>query len=264
MDSPSYGLADSNNIKTSPGIGANPVLIGVSDHNSPIGAGETVDRGSWTDLPDVKYEIQQIAKTLQLLDPIILFNDNATETTVKELSGTAVTALHITTHGFYRNNDRLHKADIDTMDYDHNIARRILSSGREQISGLVLRGGNLSWQTKQILDDEDNLLTAEEIEMMNFPNLELTVLSACETGIGDIDSEGVWGLQRAFRIAGTNSLICSLKKVEDYWTAQFMDAFYEQAAQGNSIYDSFHAAREWLQRELPDSPEIWSSFILIE
>ena len=253
-----------SDIKPTAGIGSNPVLIGISDHNSPIGAGETVDRGSWTDLPDVKYEIQQIAKTLQLLNPMILFNDNATETIVKGLSGSAVTALHITTHGFYRGNDRLHKADIDTMDYDHNIARRILSSGREQISGLVLRGGNLSWQTEQVLDDEDNLLTADEIEMMNFPNLELTVLSACETGIVDIDSEGVWGLQRAFRIAGTKSLICSLTKVEDYWTAQFMDAFYEQAAQGNSIYDSFHAAREWLQRELPDSPEIWSSFILIE
>lgn len=253
-----------SDIKTDAKIGSNPVLIGVSDHNSPIGAGETVDRGSWTDLPDVKYEIQQIAKTLQLLNPKILFNDNATETVVKELSGTAVTALHITTHGFYRNNDQLRKADIDAMDYDHNIARRTLSSGREQISGLVLRGGNLSWQTEQILDDEDNLLTAEEIEMMNFPNLELTVLSACETGIGDIDSEGVWGLQRAFRIAGTKSLICTLAKVEDYWTAQFMDAFYEQAAQGSTIYDSFHTAREWLQRELPDSPEIWSSFILIE
>ena len=145
---------------------------------------------------------------------MILFNDNATETIVKGLSGSAVTALHITTHGFYRGNDRLHKADIDTMDYDHNIARRILSSGREQISGLVLRGGNLSWQTEQILDDEDNLLTAEEIEMMNFPNLELTVLSACETGIGDIDNDGVWGLQRAFRIAGTKSLICSLTNLD--------------------------------------------------
>lgn len=253
-----------SDIKADAEIGPNPVLIGVSDHNSPIGAGETVDRGSWTDLPDVKYEIQQIAKTLQLLNPKILFNDNATETVVKELSGTAVTALHITTHGFYRNNDQLRKADIDTMDYDHNIARRILSSGREQISGLVLRGGNLSWQTEQILDDEDNLLTAEEIEMMNFPNLELTVLSACETGIGDIDNEGVWGLQRAFRIAGTKSLICTLAKVEDYWTAQFMDVFYEQAAQGSTIYDSFHTARVWLQHELPDSPEIWSSFILIE
>ena len=253
-----------SDIKTDAEIGSNPVLIGVSDHNSPIGAGETVDRGSWTDLPDVKYEIQQIAKTLRLLNPKILFNYNATETVVKELSGTAVTALHVTTHGFYRNNDQLRKADIDTIDYDHNIARRILSSGREQISGLVLRGGNLSWQTEQILDDEDNLLTAEEIEMMNFPNLELTVLSACETGIGDIDNEGVWGLQRAFRIAGTKSLICTLAKVEDYWTAQFMDAFYEQAAQGSTIYDSFQAAWEWLQQELPDSPEIWTSFILIE
>ncbi|MDE5998371.1 MAG: CHAT domain-containing protein, partial [Muribaculaceae bacterium] len=108
------------------------------------------------------------------------------------------------------------------------------------------------------------LLTAEEIETMRFPDLRLTVLSACDTGLGEIDSEGVWGLQRAFRIAGTKNLICTLSKVDDYWTAQFMDAFYEQAAKGKSIYDSFHIAQQWLYRELPDNPEIWSSFILIE
>ena len=107
-------------------------------------------------------------------------------------------------------------------------------------------------------------MTAEEIELLSFPNLNLTVLSACETGLGEIDSDGVWGLQRAFRIAGAKSLICSLAKVDDYWTAQFMDAFYEQAAQGNSIYDSFQSAQRWLRSELPDNPEIWSSFILIE
>lgn len=87
---------------------------------------------------------------------------------------------------------------------------------------------------------------------------------ACDTGRGEVDAEGVWGLQRAFRIVGTKSLICSLSKVDDYWSAQFMDAFYEQAAQGKTVYDSFQSAHRWLRNELPDNPEIWSSFILIE
>ena len=128
----------------------------------------------------------------------------------------------------------------------------------------MLRGGNISWRSPYILEEHDDILTADEIELMQFPELNLTVLSACESGLGQIDSEGVWGLQRAFRIAGTKSLICALSKVDDYWTAQFMDAFYEMAADGNSIYDSFQAAQKWLRRELPDNPEIWSSFILIE
>lgn len=144
------------------------------------------------------------------------------------------------------------------------MALRILSSGKEQISGIILRKGNLSWNAEHIADDEDDLLTAEEIELLNFPALKLTVLSACDTGLGEIDGEGIWGLQRAFRIAGSRNIICTLTKVDDYWTAQFMAVFYEQAAQGKTIYDSFHTAQQWLYKELPDNPEIWSSFILIE
>ncbi len=253
-----------SDIKAATGIGEHFVAVGVSDHNSPIGEGETIDRGSWTDLPNVKYELQLITNTLERLTPRLLFNDEASEQTFRNLSGSSISTLHISTHGFFRSSQMLNKAAADSVNYDFNIARRFLASGRTPVSGLVLRQGNLSWQSQQILDDYDDLLTAEEIEMMNFPNLQLTVLSACDTGLGEIDSEGVWGLQRAFRIAGTKSLICSLTKIDDYWTAQFMDAFYEQAAQGKTIYDSFHAAQRWLRHELPDNPEIWSSLILIE
>lgn len=253
-----------SDIKPAAHIGDNIVAIGVSDHNSPIGEGETIDRGSWTDLPNVAYEMQLITNRLERLKPNLLFNDEATEQSFKMLSGSGVSTLHISTHGFFRSAQMLNDAIADSENYDYNIARRFLSSGRTPISGLVMRQGNISWQSSEILDECDDLLTAEEIELMSFPNLQLTVLSACDTGLGEIDPDGVWGLQRAFRIAGTKSLICSITKVDDYWTAQFMDAFYEQAAQGKTIYDSFHKAQRWLRHELPDNPEIWSSFILIE
>lgn len=245
-------------------IGNNIVAIGISDYNSPVGEGEVIDRGSWTDLPNVKYELQQISKKLAHFNPRIFFNDEAMESEFKKLSGSNITTLHISTHGFSRDFQRLINAATDTTDNDHNIAQRMLTSGKNNLSGLLFRQGNLSWCVKQILDAEDDLLTTEEIEMLSFPNLNLTVLSACDTGLGEIDSEGVWGLQRAFRIAGSKSLICSLSKVDDYWSAQFMSTFYEYAAQGNTIYDSFHMAQQWLYHELPDNPEIWSAFILIE
>ena len=193
-----------------------------------------------------------------------MIDDDATEPALNSLSKDKITTLHISTHGFYRDNAGLTESAKNPDDVDYNIARRFLSAGISEISGLVLREGNISWKSRYIMEEHDDLLTAEEIELLSFPNLNLTVLSACETGLGEIDSDGVWGLQRAFRIAGAKSLICSLAKVDDYWTAQFMDAFYEQAAQGKSIYDSFHIAQRWLHSELPDNPEIWSSFILIE
>lgn len=253
-----------SDIKTAAHIGDHIVAVGVSDHNSPIGEGETIDRGSWTDLPNVAYEMQLITDRLEHMNPQLLFNDDATEQSFKMLSGSGVSTLHISTHGFFRSAQMLNDAIADSDNYDYNIARRFLSSGIAPISGLVMRQGNISWQSSEILDECDDLLTAEEIELMSFPNLRLTVLSACDTGLGEIDQDGVWGLQRAFRIAGTKSLICTLTKVDDYWTAQFMDALYEQAAQGKTIYDSFHTAQRWLRHELPDNPEIWSSFILIE
>ena len=140
----------------------------------------------------------------------------------------------------------------------------MLSANKVSLSGLILRQGNLSWKSDKIMEDNDDILTSDEIENMSFPNLHLTVLSACDSGLGDVDSEGVWGLQRAFRIAGSKSLICSLRKIDDYWSAQFMDAFYEYAGQGRTVYDSFHYAQKMLYAAEPNSPEIWSSFILIE
>lgn len=245
-------------------IGNRIVVVGVSDHNSPIDNGEHVNRGNWTDLPNVDYEIELITNNLESNSVTLLLNDQATEPNVLEISGENVSTIHFSTHGFYRSNELLSQAASDSSHEDHHIAQRFLSGGLTEVSGMVLRQGNISWRSPFILDEYDDLLTAEEIELMSFPRLNLTVLSACETGLGEIDSDGVWGLQRAFRVAGTKNLICTLTKVDDYWTAQFMDAFYEKAANGNTIYDSFQSAQRWLRHELPDNPEIWSAFILIE
>lgn len=250
--------------KNTRGLGKSVVAIGVSDHNSPIDYAESISRGNWTDLPNVEYEMQLINNDLQGCDIRVFLNDEVTEPIISSLSGSQISTLHISTHGFYRSSSDLNEAANDPSSDDYHFARRFLSAGVSEVSGLVLRQGNISWKSPLILEEHDDILTADEIELMSFPNLNLAVLSACESGLGEIDSDGVWGLQRAFRIAGAKSLICSLTKVDDYWTAQFMDAFYEQAAQGNNIYDSFQSAQRWLRRELPDNPEIWSSFILIE
>lgn len=256
-----FHLAD---LPTDDAVGDTPVAVGVSDHNSPVGKAETIDRGNWVDIPSVKEEISQFQQIFAKKNPVVLFNDQATEDRVKALSGTDVSILHISTHGFYRDRDSLLTASRDEGHPDCNIAQRALKVGKNELSGLVLRRGNLSWKSPDITDLEDDLLTAEEIEQMSFPNLKLTVLSACNTGIGNTDSDGVWGLQRAFRIAGSRSLICSLQKVDDYWTAQFMEELYKNAADGISIYDSFHSARKTLW-ETPECPrELLSSFILIE
>ena len=256
------------NIKRTEGIGNNFVGIGVADHNSPINDSiSIVDRGSWDNLNGIKQEFATIKKTLEShpeCKTLFMIDNDAREKRIKELDNSSVTALHIATHGFYKDKKKLWEAADDSTHFDHHISCRVLGANKESLSGLVLRQGNISWKSATITDEYDDLLTNDEIENLTFPNLKLTVLSACDTGLGDVDSEGVWGLQRAFRIAGTESLICSLSKISDRWTARFMDVFYDEVTSGKNIYDAFHVAQDYLYRMNKKNPNIWASMILIE
>lgn len=257
-----------SDIRKSEGIGNKVEAVGVADHNSPNGQARGLDdgyRGNWNDLAGVETELYRIAESLDGVSEYHrAFNDEATEAYVKSLSGQPITTLHISTHGFYRGEDELTKAFNDTTDFDHNIAKRLLMGNRTSASGLVMRNGNLSWKAEAITEDEDNILTSEEVETLTFPKLNLTVLSACETGLGELSADGVWGLQRAFRIAGSASLICSLRQVKDNGAADFMAEFYRQAATGQSVHDAFYNARKELLSHDPANKDVWSSFILIE
>ena len=133
-------------------------------------------------------------------------------------------------------------------------------------SGLIMAGGNAAWQGKQTLEGkEDGILTAYEISQMNLSNTELVVLSACETGLGDIQgNEGVYGLQRAFKIAGAKYLIMSLWQVPDKQTSLLMTTFYKKWLEDKmSIPNAFHAAQKEL-RSIGLDPYQWAGFVLVE
>lgn len=249
-------------------LGKNLVAVGVSDYNSPISDENVADRGSFNDLPGVRTEFSTLRQSISTahnpIDITMYYNDLAREVNFKMISTQGVSGLHIATHGFFRDKKSLERSAEIEEDVDHNIALRALRAGQESLAGLVLRGGNLSWQSKNMDETEDDILTSHEIETLDFPNLRLTVLSACETGLGDINSDGVWGLQRSFRIAGTRNLICSLRRVDDKATARFMEIFYNHALNGRSIYDAFSCAQQTIYNENKRRPEIWASFILIE
>ena len=102
-------------------------------------------------------------------------------------------------------------------------------------SFLVMSGGKTPWTSATSPDGGDaGLLTAQEISRIDLRGCDLAVLSACETGLGDISSEGVMGLQRGFKKAGVQSIVMSLWKVADRPTQEFMTEFYRHHPAGQA------------------------------
>ena len=112
---------------------------------------------------------------------------------------------------------------------------------------------------------EDGIITANEVSKLNFNDCVLATLSACETGLGDLtSSEGVFGLQRAFKLAGVRYLIVSLWKVPDTETAEFMRLFYSKWLRDkNEINEAFRNTQIEISRKYKE-PNKWAGFVLVE
>jgi CHAT domain-containing protein len=127
-------------------------------------------------------------------------------------------------------------------------------------SGLIFAGANKTIKTE---NQDDGILTAYEISNLNLSGAKLVVLSACETGLGDIiASEGVFGLQRALKIAGAKNILMSLWKVPDIQTKELMSLFYENIFKGKSILTALQDAQTEMSKKYP--PYYWAAFKLLE
>ncbi|MBK9220616.1 MAG: CHAT domain-containing protein [Saprospiraceae bacterium] len=231
---------------------------------------------AWSFLPGTDQEVGIIQEQFKKRKiPVTQYRGaNATESQFKQIGNgnASPRILHISTHGYFFPDPKDKQLDTSL----NNTFQAALKFNKQPMlrSGLIFAGGNKAWQGIKTKDgEEDGILTAYEISQMNLSNTELVVLSACETGLGDIQgNEGVYGLQRAFKIAGAKYLIMSLWQVPDKQTSLLMTTFYKKWLEakgptkvGNtlSIPDAFRAA----QKELRDGglePYYWAGFVLVE
>ena len=179
-----------------------------------------------------------------------LYTDTiGTEASFKALSGSGVNALHIATHGFYWTEREA--AQLDGLAFlGADMPAAVKEDKALTRSGLLLAGANTALKGLPLPEGvEDGVLTAKEIARMDLRLVDLVALSACQTGLGEITGDGVFGLQRGFKKAGANTLLMSLWKVDDTATQLLMTQYYKNLLSGMGKYEALAAAQKYL-REL--------------
>jgi CHAT domain-containing protein len=223
----------------------------------------------WETLPETGFETEIIEK---------LFAKNGVS--VKNLGGLEASEeafykyvnekssprfIHLATHGFFA--EKFRPDTLAANMESASIAGAIYNSENTLMrSGIILSGANQSFSAQETTSrQQDGILTAYEITQTKLHQTELVVLSACETGLGDIKgSEGVYGLQRAFKIAGAKNVVMSLWQVPDAATRNLMELFYNYyLVKHLSIRESFYRAVNDVKRK-DDNPYLWAGFVLVE
>lgn len=227
------------------------VLFGDINYNDQPAKSETsassvstlrgsVDNEGFADLGNTLREVNGIQSILRNsgMKYTERFRDTeASKSAFMNLSGSDVNMLHIATHGIY--NDDKKSTDSESM----------------QNSLLAFAGANI---------DDTALVTAADIATMDLRRCELAVLSACETGLGKLGGDGVFGLQRGFKNAGVRTLLMSLQNVYDDSTADLMIGFYKYMMSGETKRSALVKAQKELKEKGYTDPKYWATFILLD
>lgn len=205
-------------------------------------------------------EISTLSKKKHIKATVFTGYD-ATEEKFKAMTGTTIPIIHIATHGFYYN---------ETSGTHLNFTKDSWTGdpGNDPLNrcGIGFAGGKKTWMEGiKSINDNDGILLGGEIARMNLNGTDLLVLSACNTGLGEINNEGISGLQRAFKSAGVKNMVLTLKPVDDNATYLFMSSFYKQLLKGTDKHTAFKNAIDRLRNDKKYSdPAIWASYIMLQ
>jgi len=215
-------------------------------------------------LPNSEFEVDAITNAAKKAGYSVktIKGLEANEESVKSAAlNKKINVFHFATHGFFNPNP-IRLSGKQSLSGGKAF---MLSDDPLMRSGLMLAGANNVWSGKPVKGIQDGILTGYEISNLSLPNTKLVVLSACETGLGQIEgSEGINGLQRAFKIAGVKSLVMSLWRVPDNTTSEFMQLFYQKLFEKKNIRQAFDEAQALMKNKYKSQPHKWAGLILIQ
>lgn len=210
-------------------------------------------------LPETRIEVDSITALLREggMQATPYSDMHGTEESFLSLSGHAPRLLHLATHGFYYTPEEARNVDFLRGQTD-----------AMSLSGLVMSGGNAAWRGVELPGGVlGGILTAAGIARMDLSGTEMVVLSACQTGLGKATSEGLFGLQRAFKKAGVQTLVMTLWEVSDVIARQFMVRFYENLAGRHGHFAdkraAFDAAKAYIRSRYSEA-YAWAAFVMLD
>lgn len=226
-------------------------------------------------LPEVK-QIDSLYSAINVPSKLYM-GQNGTEYSFKQLSGKKFSNLHIATHGFYWNESDLNShIDLKNLSFiSIEDKPKFVEDKAMTRSGLLFSGANKVLSHHDSIPEgyEDGILTAQEISTLDFRGLDLLVLSACQTGLGEIKGDGVFGLQRGFKKAGVQTIMMTLWEVDDVATQMLMTEFYKGLTGGLLKQEAFLKAQKMVRDYKGkidgvykdfSNPRYWAAFIMLD
>jgi CHAT domain-containing protein len=221
---------------------------------------------AWDYLPGTKSEAREISRIMSDENMLLntLIEQEATEESLKVMNGNSSSVIHIASHGFSFPAADQRDAQKNFLAGPNNQAYTNTENPLMR-SGLLFAGANNTWAKGESTEGaEDGILTAYEMANLDLSGTSLMVLSACETGLGDIKgTEGVFGLQRSMFMAGVSSAIVSLWEVPDFETMELMTLFYKNLMRVKNPETAFQQAQKEMRTRYINQPSLWAGFVFI-
>jgi|GEM_PF-6231858 len=218
-------------------------------------------------LPGTRKEVLAVDSLLRIngWETILFLSTQATEEQLEKMD--ELNLLIFSTHGFFNGTGSGSKQQSSTSGGFagiQGIGNTLIQSMLN--SGLYLTGAQNSLENEDriVLESEDGILTSYEISNLTFSDLDLVVVSACQSGLGKISSDGIYGLQRSFRIAGANNVLISLWEIDDNAAQLFVRKFMEYYLNGVDLHKALTKTQVYFRTQTAYShPYYWASFICV-